>query len=247
MEVFIPPILTSIILLFAGFWLKSYLPSYFSEKGKLLAHKEDIEAITKKIEAVKSDFTNSTEILKSGLQRLISLETSHRNEERNSIIEFYTKYNQWLYALLEINYGAYNVFTTKDLIEKRIYLEKFYGETGIAKSKIQLLVKDEEIITLSSELFVAILELKAWFDKRLLLLQLNLDNQAYHNEDLKRLINNYEENKSQIIKITSELKEMKLQLNELTSFFYDNRLNEHKKVIPIDLRFTNKVKAYLTQ
>lgn len=37
----------------AGFILKNYLPSYFTEKGKNLATKEDIAEITRKIEAVK--------------------------------------------------------------------------------------------------------------------------------------------------------------------------------------------------
>ena len=247
MQPYISPLLTVLILIAAGYWLKNYLPSYFSEKGKLLAQKKDIEEITEKIETVKAEFTTNTEILKSSLQRLISLETSHRTEERSCIIEFYTKYNQWLYALLEINYGAYNIANVKDLVEKRIYIEKFYGETGIAQSKIQLLVRDEEIISLSSELYVSILQFKAWFDKRLLLLQHNLDNQIYHHDDLLRLIKNYEENKNQIAKLSNEHREMKSELKEVIDFFYHNRLTEHQKVIPIDLRFTNKVKIYLTK
>jgi hypothetical protein len=41
-------------LLVVGWLVKSYIPSYFSEKGKNLATKEDIEEITRKIEQVKA-------------------------------------------------------------------------------------------------------------------------------------------------------------------------------------------------
>ena len=40
--------------LVVGWLLKSYFPSYFAEKGKNLATKEDIEEITRKIEQVKA-------------------------------------------------------------------------------------------------------------------------------------------------------------------------------------------------
>jgi hypothetical protein len=43
-----------IAALVIGWLIKSFMPSYFSEKGKNVATKEDIEEITKKIEGVKS-------------------------------------------------------------------------------------------------------------------------------------------------------------------------------------------------
>jgi hypothetical protein len=43
----------------AGFILKNYLPSYFTEKGKNLATKEDIAEITRRIEAVKLEIEAS--------------------------------------------------------------------------------------------------------------------------------------------------------------------------------------------
>ncbi len=234
------------LLFFAGLWLKNFLPNYFNEKGKLLAQKEDIEEITVKIESVKAEFSHETEFLKSRLQKLISLETSHRNEERNSIIEFYTKYNQWLYALLEINYGAYSRTNLKDLIEKRIYIENFYGETGIAQAKVKLLVKDEDIVSLSNKLWVAILEFKGWMDEKLLLLQHNIENQIFLTDQFLPLMKKFEENKDRLQKIADEEKETKDNLKVLVDDFYANKVNEYKKTIPLDHSFTDKVKSYLT-
>ncbi|HWN95370.1 MAG TPA: hypothetical protein VNT99_10090 [Methylomirabilota bacterium] len=42
-----------------GFILKNYLPSYFAEKGRNLATKEDIEEITRRIEEVKLEIDAS--------------------------------------------------------------------------------------------------------------------------------------------------------------------------------------------
>lgn len=47
---------------------KNYLTSYFSEKGKNLASKEDIHVITNRVESIKSQYTGEIERLKSDLQ-----------------------------------------------------------------------------------------------------------------------------------------------------------------------------------
>jgi hypothetical protein len=47
-------------LLVFGYLLKSYLPSYFQEKGKNLATKEDVEEITRKMEGVKAEVLRGT-------------------------------------------------------------------------------------------------------------------------------------------------------------------------------------------
>lgn len=247
MELLLSNILTAILLFFAGLWLKNYLPSYFDEKGKLLAQKEDIEEITEKIEGVKQTFTHETELLKAEVQRLLSLEVSHRNEERNSIIAFYDKYNQWLYALLEINYGAYNRGSVKDLMEKRIYIERFYAESNVAQAKLRLLVKDKEIIEYSHKLMGAILEFKGWIDKRLLSLQHNFENHNSLTDQFLGVIKKFDENKVLAYKLAEDEKEIKKEYKELIDEFYANRNNEAKVIYPIDVNFTIIVKAYLTK
>lgn len=49
--------------LIIGFVVRHLLTSYFSEKGKNLATKEDIAEITKKIEEVKMEFSNRSHAL----------------------------------------------------------------------------------------------------------------------------------------------------------------------------------------
>lgn len=240
-------VITALLLLLAGFWLKNFWPNYFNEKGKLLAQKEDIAEITEKIESVKSEFSKETERLKTDLQRLLSLQISHRTEERASIINFYDKYNQWLYALLEINFGAYSRSNVSDLAEKRIYVERFYAETSVAQSKLRLLVKDDNIISLSHKLLLALLQFKAWMDMRLLSLQQNLESHNSLTERFLIIIKDYEANKEVAKGMAADEKRIQEGLKTITKEFYENRTEEFKKILPIDNSFTQLVKDYLTQ
>jgi hypothetical protein len=65
--------------------LKSFLPSYLSEKGKNLATKEDIASITDKVESVKTDYAKVLEELRSDNQ----LKLAEIERERNLKKEVY--------------------------------------------------------------------------------------------------------------------------------------------------------------
>lgn len=56
-------------LAIVGYLLKNYLPSYFGEKGKNLATKEDISEITEKIESVRTQYSSAIERLRVDLRR----------------------------------------------------------------------------------------------------------------------------------------------------------------------------------
>jgi len=61
-----------IIAYVLGLFTRNLLPSYFKEKGKNLATKEDISEITKKIEIVKIDYAKQLESAKAELAAQIN-------------------------------------------------------------------------------------------------------------------------------------------------------------------------------
>jgi hypothetical protein len=71
--------------LFVYFLLKSFLPSYLSEKGKNLATKEDVALITDKVESVKTDYAKVLEELRSNNQ----LKLAEIEREKNIKKEVY--------------------------------------------------------------------------------------------------------------------------------------------------------------
>jgi hypothetical protein len=70
---------TLIVALIAMRFLKRYLSSYVDEKGKNLATKEDIGAITREVESVRHDYSALLEQLKARNQlRMAALDTRLR-------------------------------------------------------------------------------------------------------------------------------------------------------------------------
>jgi len=66
-------LLQIITLSVIGWLIKSYFPSYFSEKGKNLATKEDIGYITTEVERIRLLYATDLERVKSELQEKIQL------------------------------------------------------------------------------------------------------------------------------------------------------------------------------
>lgn len=50
-----------VLLVVQGLYIRNYLPSYFGEKGKNLATKEDIGDITRRIEEIRAGYTYNLE------------------------------------------------------------------------------------------------------------------------------------------------------------------------------------------
>ncbi|MBK9299489.1 MAG: hypothetical protein IPN14_02380 [Bacteroidetes bacterium] len=181
------------------------------------------------------------------MQRILNLEISHRTEERNAIIDFFDQYCQWRYALLEIHYAAYDRSKLEDLKDKRIHVEYFFAKTSVAHAKLRLLVKSDEIIQLSHQLFVALIEFKGWMQQRLLELQHNLETQEYLRTEYTLLYKNYELNQTALTRLAIDEKKYDLERKKLVTNFNDNRNSENDKIIPLDVQFTELVKDYLTK
>lgn len=97
--------ITLITAILISLLLNKFLPSYFSEKGKNIATKEDIEQITQKIENVKSNYRNEEKILEK--RRLIyeqiasslRIFISGHSIEQEQKEKFYETYaSAWLWA-----------------------------------------------------------------------------------------------------------------------------------------------------
>ena len=119
-------VLEVITLSVLGYVFKFYMPSYFQEKGKNLATKEDVEEITKKVESVKAEVRHSTKIGET---------------------KYHLKYEACLEALALID--AYFSHSLNGKITKQ------YSKTENARSchsKLILSCEDIELIELFNEI-----------------------------------------------------------------------------------------------
>jgi hypothetical protein len=139
--------LTVIIVgLFLFFTVKNFLPSYFSEKAKNLATKEDVGAITEKVEKIKSEFVKDIEFIKADLSYINQNKFSIKTAERDALIEINNKYSEWLNLLLNVNFSNVNAsnYETLNNYYNEIKLKKLNFD--IAQDNLHLFLHDDELM-----------------------------------------------------------------------------------------------------
>ena len=97
-------VLQTVTILVIGYIAKSYLPTYFKEKGKNLATKEDVGKITKEIEEVKHEYSTNLESVKSILSaRLFTHQVRYQNEF-NMLVNLSEKLYKFKTALIDFKF-----------------------------------------------------------------------------------------------------------------------------------------------
>jgi len=102
-------ILNFIVVTIVGFFLKSYLPSYFGEKGKNLATKEDISDITNRVEEVKAAYSAKIEGIRSAIAEISGNRNEYLHEQRACLLKFYDLSVEFFYEKLVVNFGDFPI------------------------------------------------------------------------------------------------------------------------------------------
>ncbi|ASS50738.1 MAG: hypothetical protein A3D31_14360 [Candidatus Fluviicola riflensis] len=237
-------IFLEIVLLVVAVYL-AFFKSYLTEKGKSAALQEDLSQLTKEVESVKDKFIQEQEILKIELQRILNNEISYRTEERNAIVNFHGTTSEWLYSILEVGFGNYSTANIESLKQTRIEISKFFAKAGIAKSKVELLVEDKELINLSRKLYSEILSFHNWASAKFLQLQHNLENQKDILEEYLILAKATNQTNEYLNKSLEDMKRYKNEESDLFNNYMELRNIEYFKVKPIEDEFLGLVKLYL--
>lgn len=132
--------------------LKSFLPSYLSEKGRNLATKEDIAAITDKVESVKTDYAKVLEELRSNNQ----LKLAEIEREKNIKKEVY------LQAVEALTRTQNVVATLSNLnIDEQKITSGMVNDSGLI-AKVQIVGSErtvKAVTTIMASIGTAIMEL----------------------------------------------------------------------------------------
>lgn len=138
---------------------KNLLPSYFGEKGKNIATKEDIEEITTLVEQVKHSFTKETEYLKANLGLLTNIHSNLISEERAAIIDYNDKYFSWLNKLIDSSLGDADKFNNSDLEMQSKMISDSYRDLSSSETRFTLFVENETLLSSASKMKLQTLEL----------------------------------------------------------------------------------------
>ncbi|WP_432221298.1 hypothetical protein ACRASX_11290 [Flavobacterium sp. TMP13] len=143
-------ILILVAIVIAYFMIKNLLPSYFSEKGKNIATKEDI---TEKVKTVES----SISILTGNIVDYNSL-------KRNYILDYFGAYNNWQRTISnnEVDYSSNAKEINKQRLERILEAKRLYN---IKEGEIELFISDQEFYQARTDLTIETLKFQQLFEE----------------------------------------------------------------------------------
>lgn len=156
--------------------------SYFKEKGKNFATKEDIGDITKEVEDVKQFFNESLEKFKHELNLSTQIRFSLKSAEIEALLNLYDKYFVWFNSM-----QSFSPPSLREPFQKEIsrIIDKSYLEFLIADSKADLFIKSKEILTLKSTLKLSTMV----FEKEILVFLAKLELHCFEYNQLDDIVN----------------------------------------------------------
>lgn len=135
--------LFTIYAAFIGSLIAVFLKSYFSQKGKNVATKEDVKVITEKIEKVKNTYQRSMEIHKMELKKIYDISRpslSKMTELDNILIDNIASLNEIGFDFSRLNKNELGESFSDKLHELVIFLIKYrvrYAELEGVKNLIE--------------------------------------------------------------------------------------------------------------
>lgn len=155
----------AVLSFIAGLFIKSYFPSYFSEKGKNLATKQDITGITDKIESVRFEYLYKLEDIKTELSFTEKQKSRIKEKENDILLGFFEKC-----ALLEekllYNFGNLTYTEKSYPVEYQKSIDNLFWEIRISRTRLHLYLPIEhDLQTKAENLFIQCAEIRLIFNK----------------------------------------------------------------------------------
>ena len=209
------------LTLLALLWFM-FLKSYFGEKGKNLATKEDVAEITSLVESVKSQ-------LQFSLQTKLSL----RAEEHQALVDYFSKYSAWLSAITNFNIAGIHRDNTFRLSEIRSQLDAHKRDVELAAGKMQLFVENEHIRSRHETLMIETLKFQGHAQQ----LTLNIERLHLESKQMELSIPPHEQ-----VQRYKELLEKEMKLYQQ---FNDEQLQMYKALYPLVQEQRRAISAHI--
>jgi hypothetical protein len=213
--------------------------SYFQEKGKNLATKEDIEGLTLKVESVKQQFIEKNANLKAKLDFMTNLQISHKNDERFALIDFHKKLKRWIGLLTESKPSLMNNYDNSEIQTKLHQYSQIHDEVLSSQAVIELYIEDKSLYELIYKLKKSVIE-NLGENPLKFLVKLKQNNLEIEGNNSRIAFGSLDKNKQDQIQ--------KRILDERDAIFteYKNKLNEGlKKCRPLEIEYLMYLKDYL--
>ena len=154
MTEYLPAIFTGLTTMFSAFLL-----FYFQTKAKNQANKEDLRELTEIVETAKQRSSEEIELLKSTLNTISNKHIILFGDEKESLIDFFSKLNAWVWDVVQLHLSEYNHTNFQDLSVRLLAMRSNYHDVNVSFAKVKLLLKNDELIQLGHKVILQALDL----------------------------------------------------------------------------------------
>ena len=200
-------IIEILILLFSLYLI--FFKSYFKEKGRQLAVKEDIEEITSKVEGIKNNFISQNELLKANLQITNSNIINVNAKKQSYLLDYFANYSVWKTAVF--NASPTQISENVKRSEISFGLDKLKIDFEVISRKVELFFDDEIYYELCADLTVNIINYQSILEQYLIKAEIT-EYEKKLNEDepvLEKKIERINELQNELISFAKTLAEIK--------------------------------------
>ncbi|MFP9116427.1 hypothetical protein ACLI08_01435 [Flavobacterium sp. RNTU_13] len=223
------------------FTIKNFLPTYFAEKGKNLATKEDIEHITEKVEKIKAEFVKNIEFIKADLTYLNQNKFSIKAAERDALIETNNKYSEWLNVIMSIRFTDINHQNYEKLNDYYHKIKTSRLNFHNAEDKLHLFLHDEELMKVKFACIEQTLKLEFLLDNTLAKCIEHFRNHNIYFDNLAKI----SEKDITPDFLIAQMKESQKQIDEIFYKFIDDKNELYIEVHRTRTKFITTLKKRL--
>lgn len=219
--------------------LKYSTPSYFSQKGKNLATKQDVEEITKKVESVKSEFNKDLEFIKSDLSYINQNKFTIKSIERDILFELIENYGKWINTIKNVSFIQLTVHNFKDLLNN--YFEEMRIKRMSCENsefKFNLFIDDNNFFQIQKNCKVEVLKLELITKQIINEIFYEYEKEFNENEKYEKEIISYEQ-------LFEFKKQNFLNIKEIIEKFHSQSIEQLKELVPKEDIYVNYLKEKL--
>lgn len=148
----------SILLGIASALLTSFLTSYFTEKGKQKAIKENIAEITKIGENIKAELSQNTEVVKAQLSLLNQHKLNLKVSEKQALFDYHNSIINWIAVINHCDLGKFNLENFKEISNEKTKIADNAQQYDVSSSHLELFMHDQKFLDLRRDLASGIIE-----------------------------------------------------------------------------------------
>ena len=118
-----------------------------------------LSKISGQMDAIKLKYQTENDLLLANLNVISGKDYQRNADKRDAIIDFFSRFNEWIWDGLNISVHEYNHTNYQELTTLLVSMKEHYNRTNVAFGRLQLILRDEKLLNIGYEAVMESLKL----------------------------------------------------------------------------------------